>query len=106
MEFNGRKLVSFLTWGNIWDDHNDHIYQVLILSLFFTVVYAVTNAILGFQEFSGGIDGFYQMCVPYDLFFSTLRLPFAEVDTGVISTIKYEDAANLKRQLEARAAAF
>lgn len=34
-----------------------------MLSLFFTTVYAVTSAILGFSEFNGGLDGFYQMCV-------------------------------------------
>ncbi|KIM91664.1 hypothetical protein PILCRDRAFT_810948 [Piloderma croceum F 1598] len=37
----------------------------LILSLFFTTVYSVTNAILGIYEFNNGLDGFYQMLASY-----------------------------------------
>ncbi|TRM66262.1 OPT oligopeptide transporter protein-domain-containing protein [Schizophyllum amplum] len=38
---------------------------ILILSLFFTTVYCTTSALLGFKEFSGQLDGFYQMVCSY-----------------------------------------
>ncbi|KIY50516.1 OPT superfamily oligopeptide transporter [Fistulina hepatica ATCC 64428] len=37
----------------------------LMLSLFFTTVYCTTAALLGFQQFSGQLDGFYQMIASY-----------------------------------------
>ncbi|KIY66395.1 OPT superfamily oligopeptide transporter [Cylindrobasidium torrendii FP15055 ss-10] len=38
---------------------------ILILSLFFTTVYATTSALLGFKQFSSQLDGFYQMITSY-----------------------------------------
>ncbi|EIM86127.1 OPT oligopeptide transporter [Stereum hirsutum FP-91666 SS1] len=38
---------------------------ILILSLVFTAVYSTTSAILGFKEFGGGLNGFYEMLASY-----------------------------------------
>ncbi|KAJ6517714.1 OPT oligopeptide transporter [Mycena vulgaris] len=38
---------------------------ILILSLFFTAIYSTTSAILGFKEFGGGLNGFYQVITSY-----------------------------------------
>ncbi|KIY66394.1 OPT superfamily oligopeptide transporter [Cylindrobasidium torrendii FP15055 ss-10] len=38
---------------------------ILVLSLFFTTVYSTTSALLGFKEFGGQLDGFYQMITSY-----------------------------------------
>ncbi|KAL1702605.1 OPT oligopeptide transporter protein-domain-containing protein [Schizophyllum commune] len=38
---------------------------ILIISLFFTTVYCTTSALLGFKEFGGQLDGFYQMIGSY-----------------------------------------
>lgn len=38
---------------------------ILLLSLFFTAIYSTTSALLGFKEFGGGLDGFYQVITSY-----------------------------------------
>lgn len=38
---------------------------ILIISLFFTTVYCTTSALLGFKEFNGQLNGFYQMIGSY-----------------------------------------
>ncbi|KAJ6474554.1 OPT oligopeptide transporter [Mycena vulgaris] len=38
---------------------------ILALSLFFTAIYSTTSAILGFSDFAGGLNGFYQVIVSY-----------------------------------------
>ncbi|KAJ7890764.1 OPT oligopeptide transporter [Mycena leptocephala] len=38
---------------------------ILVLSLFFTAIYSTTSAILGFSDFVGGLNGFYQVIVSY-----------------------------------------
>ncbi|KAI5830925.1 OPT superfamily oligopeptide transporter [Schizophyllum commune Tattone D] len=38
---------------------------ILIISLFFTTVYCTTSALLGFKEFNGQLNGFYQMVGSY-----------------------------------------
>jgi OPT family oligopeptide transporter len=63
-------LVAFaMAQATDYTGHSDFswwmLIVILILSLFFTTVYAVTSAILGFAEFNGGINGFYQMLASY-----------------------------------------
>jgi len=48
---------SHFTW---WQ-----LIVILALSLFFTAVYSTTSAILGFSDFVGGLNGFYQVIVSY-----------------------------------------